>query len=590
MNDTGEGQGERPGRKKKVSVLLSQSSGVTQNQPRERERERKRERDSITCEMPFGKKFDHLDDSREKRRSSCEKIEDESDGDEVWQDSETTEDGGRHELESSLSSIDELVDFETFEPNDLVYREYDPVILADSTHYERFDRLGQYTWKTGRPSHKQSLLQSLVCTLQTTLIAGCLIGIVLTVVVCLDVNLSDLCYGYSNALSSIPSYVKKIRMVSDMTASITTQFWHLITMIFVFGFPLVKESRIISWNILAGLMAGIYKLLYGLFMDKVVFWRSFPSYAIFIFVATFNSLSISNTLKHAGIDHSSNLVLKLVSQFVIGLPVIFVFTSWVNPPYKSMNDLQKVVFASFIPLIIAIPKMILRKSTECLGKVNHPGTTFFLLMAFYTSVSLFLRTLQVQVYDTIPYFLLSVLYGALSAVERAVLPYIDFLQHKLLKGKKRTLTEFMTPRHNRLMSDLTLTSMIIEPSMIFVSCTAMAMLQFYYGHGKDGSVNDLTFLCIEASKRISIALAVEIIVNVISLTVESYSFNMPVMKVWRLKKTRILFTLLVNAIVAVLCFSHVIYNALSTNDFFDGKIICSPPFSRPVIKMNNTLY
>ena len=499
------------------------------------------------------------------------------------------DDDRRRVLESSLSSVDELQDFETFDPNDLVYREYEPILLTDSSHYERFDRLGQHTWKTGRPGQKQSFINSFFCTLQTTFVSGCIIGMILTIVVLLDVNLADLCYSHKNAPKDVPNYIHRIQIVSDMAASIITQFWHLITIIFVFGLSLIRESQIISWNILAGLLAGIYKLIYGLFMEKVVYWRSFPSYAIFIFVATYNSLKISNALKEAALGHSPYLIIKLVTQFVIGLPVFYIFTTWINPSYKSMNDVEKVAFASFVPLIIAIPKMILRKGVECMGKVNHPGTTVYLLMAFYTCASLLLRALQVQVYTIEAYVILSVIYGALSTIERAILPYADFLQHKFFKGKKRSLTEFMTPRHNRLMSDLTLTSMITEPSMIFVSCTAMAMLQYFYGHDKAGDTYDLQFVCAVASKRIATAMSVEIIFNVISLKVESYYFNMPVMKVWKLKKVQFLFTIICNSIIAFMCFSHVIYDALSTEDFFDGMLICSPPFSRPMIKVNHTI-
>lgn len=539
--------------------------------------------------MPFGIKVGKNNDFRP--ASFGHDPHDAKDGEEIHEDHQKYDDDHdrRRELEESLSSVDELQDFETFDPTDLIYREYEPVILADSSHYERFDRLGQFSWKTGRPPIQQSLIHSAICTLQTTFITGCLIGALLSIVVFLDANLVDVCYGYSNSLGSVPAYIKRIKLVSDMTSSIITQFWHLLILYFVFGFEIVKESRILSWNLLAGLLAGMYKLIYGLFLERDVFWRGFPSCGIFIFVATFNSLRVSNTLNASAMGHSPYLVMKLISQFAIGLPVIFIFTVWINPSYKEMDDPSKVAFACFVPLIIAIPKMVLRKSVEFVRKVNHPGTTFYLLVAFYTSSSLLLRTLQVQVDGFPAYITLSILYGALSTVERAILPYLDFLQHKFFRGKKRSLAEFMTPRHNRLMSDLTLTSMITEPAMIFVSCTTMAMLQFYYGHDKNGNIYKINFLCIVATKRIATALSMEMIFNFISLKVESYYFNMPVMKVWKLKRLWISFTIMLSAVIAVMCFSHIVYDALSTADFFDGTLICSPPFSRPIVKINQTL-
>ena len=494
----------------------------------------------------------------------------------------------RRQLEVSLSSVDELEDFETFGTNDLIYREYEPVILSDSSNYERFDRLGQYTWKTGRPNHWPSLLQNAICTLQTTLISGCFIGAFLTIVIYLDANLAELCFSTSYALGTVPKYVDNIRIVSDMVSSMVSQFWHFITLIFVFGFSLVRESQIISWNLLASLLAGIYKLIYSLFMTKIVFWRSFPSFAIFISVATFNSFRISHTLTESALAPSPYLVIQLIIQFIIGIPVIYIFTSWIIPSYKNMDDVEKIAFASFVPLIIAIPKMILRKSVEYLKKVNHPGTTVYLLMVFYTSASLLLRTLQIQIYSLEGYIVLSVIYGVFSTIERAILPYVDFLQHKFFRGKKRNLTEFMTPRHNRLMSDLTLTTMITEPAMIFVAGTGMAILQYFYGHDESGNIYSLSRLCKVASIRIASAILIEIVFNIISLKVESYYFNMPVMKVWKVRKLWFIVPLLVNTTIAIMCFSRLIYNAMSTDDFFDGELICSSPFSRPVIKLNHT--
>eukprot|EP00795_Rhopilema_esculentum_P001253 gene1253-15633_t len=366
------------------------------------------------------------------------------DEEEVRSPEQQEEDERRRQLEGSMSSIDQLEDFETYNIEDLIYREYEPVVLLDSSNYERFDRLGRFTWKTGRPSHWISFLHSLRCVFETTVVSGILIGLLLTLV--------------------------------------------------------------------------------------------------------------------------------LMAQFVIGLPVAIVFMLWINPAFKNMGEIEKIAFASFVPILIVIPKMIVRKTVESLGKVNHPGTSIYLLTAMYTGISLLYRTLQVQVDEIVGYAFLSIIFGILCTLERATVPYLDFLLHKFLNGKIQSMTEFMTPRRNRLMSDLTLINMITEPAMIIISCATMAVLQYLYDADQNGIRSDLNVLCKTATKRIAAAMAIEVFFNVLSLKIESYYFNMAVMRVWKKKRIWILFTLTLSAVISIMCFSHVIYEAMRPNSLVNGTL------------------
>lgn len=490
------------------------------------------------------------------------------------------------ELERSLSSVDELEDFEKHDSNDLVYREYEPLMLPDLSQYQRFDRLGEFSWKTGRPKHWRSLLDSIVCVLQTSFVAGVILGLMLTIVIYLDINLADICYSYREDWRKIPGYIRKIRMMSSMVASATIQSWHFLTLLLVFGWSTIKKTNILSWNILASLTDGVYKIFIAIFVNSFAAWHIYPSYALFATITMFNSIKVATHL-NSQVHSVTRLAFQLMAQFIIGIPVALVFMLWINPMYKGMESVGKVVFASFVPLITALPKMFVRKSAQYMYKLNHPGRSVYLLTAMYTAISLLYRMLQIQVNEFAGYIILSIIFGILCTLERATLPYLDFLQHRFFGGKKKTMTEFMTPKRNRLMSDLTLLNMVTEPASIIVSCAAMALFQYYYAHDTDGNVYDGMFLLKVALTRVSAALAVEIFFNVISLKVESYYFNMPVMRVWRLKRCWILFTLLLNGMIAIMCFSHVFYDAISTPDVFDGTLICSPPFQRPYIKMQN---
>ena len=493
---------------------------------------------------------------------------------------------GLQDLERSLAQADELEDFETHDNADLVYREYDPLMVSNlSDHYQRFDRFGQSSWKTGRPTTLMSWLHCISCVAQTNFLAGTFVGSILALVVYLDVNLADICYSYREDTAKIPVSINRIKTVSDMISGMVVQSWHFVTLFFVFGWPLIREVNILSWNILAALLEGIYKLISGIYLIRSEDWSMYPSYGIFIILTFFNSIAVAKHFQRS-YRGAKLLVLKLAGQFLVGIPTAFIFIVWINPMYKSMGVLEKVVFASFVPIIVAIPKMLARKSVLSISRINHPGSSVYLLSAMYTSMSFLYRFLQVQIDSIGPFLILSVVFCIESTIERVSLPYLDLLQSNIFRNSQG-IAEFMTPRRKRLMADIYLLNMIMEPVAIIVSCTSMATLMYLYGHSTQGETYNFVFLFKVALTRILSAIAIEFFFNIISTKVETFYFNMPVNRVWRQKRKWLVLTALVNAIIAILCFSKVFYQALSSQDMFDGTIICSGPFQRPSIKMAN---
>eukprot|EP00794_Sanderia_malayensis_P019275 gene19275-21201_t len=483
------------------------------------------------------------------------------------------------EIERSMTEIDEIEDFEKHDNTDLIYRQYEPLDLPHLDHYERFDRLGQSSWKTGRPSQLISCLTTLNCVFQTTIMAGSVVGLILALVVYLDVNLADLCYSHTSVSEKLPASYQKIKIVSSMVSGILVQLWNLVICLLVFKWTLIRNTNILSWNILAALIEGIYRLIIGIFVARNASWTMYPSYAIFIFVNFFNSITIAKHFK-AQNREVSKLVLRLSAQFLFGIPLALIFISWINPLYKILSSPKQAVLACFVPLIVIIPKAAARKMVLGISSINHPGTSVYLLIAMYTSIALLYRMLQVQIDELGLFLVVSIAFGIQGTLERVSLPYIDYMNHKLLT-KDQTQHEFMTPRRKRLMADLYLMCMMTEPIAILVSCTSIGTLMYLYGHDQYGYLYNGTFIVKTAAIRIVSAMSIEFIFNLISTKVETYHYNMPVVKVWQRKRLWLFLTLLINAILTMLCFSRVFYAALSTDDMFDGTLNCAGPFQRP---------
>ena len=486
----------------------------------------------------------------------------------------------------SLSThIDDLDDFEIYNHSDLVYREYEPLsidYLSSSEDYHRVDEFGRPHWKTGRPSRLISWCRCLVYSFLFTVLSGTFIGCFSMTLMWVDLNTSELCYDFTNHWYKMPLKIQQIRITSHVFKIMIIQSWHFYCILFVFGWPMIKEANLLGWNMLASFGLAIYRLFlytYGGYNFK---WSTYPANALFAVVTMFNGFRVA---AHHIRRFRRRLILafKLASQFYFGFPIALLFNYSVIPYYKTLSEINKVVLASLAPAILLLPRAIIRISLERLKGINHPGTSISLLFTFQVGASMVCRVLQAGLQDFKPFLALCIIHGLEGTLDKITLPIRDFLCHKWFFNRHHSFTQFKTPRVSRLWADFTITSIIVEASAIFLSCATVQVFGYYYARETGNEKLDGYALFLDFLWRVTLAIITEFLFNIVSIKIQTYCYNIPVMRVWDLKWRWLLAMILLHVTVAILYFSEFLFDAVRSHAIYDQKVVrkCVGPFQRP---------
>ena len=477
-----------------------------------------------------------------------------------------------------------MEDFETHSSSDSIHCEYEEPLsqtLNGSTQ-NRNHTSSPADWRSNRSSCASSWFKSAICSFTTTIIGGVSIGVIATAVMWLDINLGENCFNYNNRWYEMPVNVRRIRLTTQVIEGMVIQFWSLTCILAIFGWPLVKELNLLNWNMLVAFMDGIYRLfldVYGQYNRK---WASYPLNVMFSIITLFNGYRVARHFR-SRLRQSLSLAVKLEGQFYMCIPVAFLLNYLVVPYYKELSESERALLASFLPAILIIPKALGRVFAERVTGINHPGTSFVSLIATYTGGAMYFRVLQAGLEKFSLYFVLCIVHGLESTIDKITLPLRDYIYHKCCTESGQSVREFRTPRVNRLLADLALLSMIVEAGSIFLSCAIVEIFRYYYGRDSYGHKYMGLDLFKSFMWRVSIGIIIEWIFNILAIKIQTYYYNIPVCKVWRFRWRWIMPMIILHTIITMLYFSESLYNAaVSRPELFGSEASwkCVLPFKR----------
>ena len=218
--------------------------------------------------------------------------------------------------------------------------------------------------------------------------------------------------------------------------------------------------------------------------------------------------------------------------------------------------------------------------------INHPGTSGILLITLHICGATVFRVLQVSIDNSSLFVLLCVVHGLTGAIDKLMLPIQDYIYFKCcMRFCKRSVRQHVkTPRQNRLLADLALLSIVVDTSSVFVNCALVQILRFYVGRDKKGMKYDGYVLFTEFIWHATTAVFIEWIFNTLTIKLQTYYHNIPVMKVWNSRWRRILMIVILNTIIALLYFTEpllaVVENKTEIVDP-ETRLKCAAPFQRP---------
>ena len=293
-----------------------------------------------------------------------------------------------------LQRQDPLEDFKKFNRNDEIFQEYDPPSGDDS-------KMG---WKRSRPpTWRLSLWKAMKHAFYIQILGGVALGSLAIVILVIDFNTVDLCYDInSKNWTAIPKRIQAVVVTADTTEAFFVELWPFFVVLTMFGWRLIKELNQLFLNLLGPFLDTCYRLylqVYGIYDNP---WRTVPANVLFLLLLLMNSLIIgrdiakkSETERNKRIKKAIKVAAMLVAQFAFGIPITYGFRYVLIPLYGEVSETCRAIIAGALPLVAAIPKVIVRLAAQRID-FRHPGDSHILLNVLHSTTAIVFRVMQAE--------------------------------------------------------------------------------------------------------------------------------------------------------------------------------------------------
>ena len=480
---------------------------------------------------------------------------------------------------------DDMVDFKRSSLPDTIHCEYEtPSTPVDDTAALQPNASEESNgWKLHRPSFARSICKCMTCSFSSTALAGVFVGITTTAVIWLIINLAGSCFRNKAQWYDAPIYIQRIRITVEAFEGSVIQLWSFVNFLAVFHWPLVKRLNLLNWNMLVSFVNGLYVLLLNVYRLYTETWTSYPLCGLFIIMALFNGYRIASFYR-TSVKERLLLAIRLGGQFYFGFPIVMVCRYLLIPFSLTLPESKQAIILSFIPSFTLMPKILGRTLVQKLQGVNHPGTSWILLIVLYIYGATVARVLQAGIHNFRLFIMSCFIHGLIGAIDKLTLPFQNYIYKNCLKCCKCLVRRRVkAPRENRLLADLALLSIVVETSSVFVNCAVVQILRFYFGRDIKGMKYDGYVLFTEFLWRVTIAVFIEWIFNTLTIKLQTYFYNIPVIRVWNSKWRWIMMLVILNTVIALLFFTeHLLAVVKNKSQLVDPKVRlkCLEPFQR----------
>ena len=238
-----------------------------------------------------------------------------------------------------------------------------------------------------------------------------------------------------------------------------------------------------------------------------------------------------------------SLFLQMIMPGCFCFVLAIVIAAFIYPLFNEQNEDEKLLIAVFTPLTGVALKVISRIYVQQSWNITHPGYSYVLLSPLYLGTAVMLRVLQADLKSLQSMAILGIIHGAAEVIERSTMVVIDHVCHVILKRKLAPWGSFRTPRQERLMADLSITSILYESTAIVSVNGFLYLYKFVYLE----NVSVLELLQ-SFTVRTSVQLVIEWFFTSVSLAIVTHYQNMAVMAVWRKRWKRHTLVAIVNAV------------------------------------------
>ena len=187
-----------------------------------------------------------------------------------------------------VSVEEKLQDFTKFDPDDALFREYDPPPNEEED---------PKAWRKNRPKLKTSIWDSFKYVFLIQTVSGTALGALTILVAFLDFNSADLCYGGTTKWDKMPHAVGAVRVTGQAVEGFIIEMWDYLLLSTVFPWSILKELNLLTLNLLAAFVDMSYRLYFQLYGIYKIWWMSFPLNALFTSMVIINSFILARHFK-----------------------------------------------------------------------------------------------------------------------------------------------------------------------------------------------------------------------------------------------------------------------------------------------------
>ncbi|XP_078347211.1 uncharacterized protein LOC144632433 [Oculina patagonica] len=402
-------------------------------------------------------------------------------------------------------------------------------------------------WKRFRPSALRTVCKSMYIGALISLLTATFIGSVYMLISYVSYKTILNCQFHTK--KTIPVQIQWINSISGVISSAFLYMWYFSSILILFRpYQLMGVKRKL---ILVCFLVYCLDVLYRVTLQVLRISYSKPSMLqkiplnVLFFISV--CLQIYLLKQHFLMGRSRRQQMIFFLQMI--LPNCFCFilalitVSFIYPAYNKQHNEGKLLIATFTPLVGVVLKVISRISVQQLRNITHPGYSYVLLVPLYLGSAVMFRVLQADLENIKSIVILGIIHGAAEVIERSTMVVIDHICHRIWKRTSAPWGSFRTPRRERLMADIAITSMLSESTAIVSVNGFLHLYQFAYLQN-----NSLLKLMQSFAIYTSVQLVIEWFFTSVSLAIETRYQNIAVMAVWRRKWKRHVFAAIVNAV------------------------------------------
>ena len=483
---------------------------------------------------------------------------------------------------------DPLQDFTKFNPQDTVFQEYDAPPDDDS----------KMAWKRSRPEKWwMSLWKAMKHAFYIQIVGGMALGSLAILILILDFNSVDLCFDkQSTNWKALTKRTQAVIVTAATSEAYVVQMWTLLVVLVMFGWPVIKKLNLLTLNLLGAFLDSCYRLYLQVYGNYMVSWRSLPLNGLFVSLLLMNSLLLGRevaknnealTTRRSKIKKTLKVSAMLMAQFAFGIPITFYLVYKLIPLYREANETMRVIIAGGLPLVTAIPKVIVRLAAQRID-FFHPGDAHVLLSVLYYASAIVFRVMQADLTSLRLFIALSFAHGAADLLERVTIVLRDYFWYFIYKKLKRdgretfiAANKFRTPRSMRFIADMSIQIILGESTALIAAVGFIQLFKFMYSPETSSSSN-VQFVT-QFFVRVSIALSIDFFFNSFSFWLQMSYLNVAVVRVWKKKwRKHMLVAFILTALTLCYFTTHLfaVVEAKNTAGAKKPAFNCTRPFAK----------